>query len=116
MSHATFNYVRTYRLRHALTRRELALLIGQRSATAISRFESGQRVPRLRSALALQVIFGPMPHDIFPGIYEDVEEDVMRRALQLREQLEGRTDRRSSAKLELLDAIPARGWASDSSL
>lgn len=108
MKYSTFNYVRTFRQRHALSEEELALLINQRSPSAVSHFESGDRVPNLEGALALQVIFGLAPRDMFPGFFERIEEDVMRRGQQLNQRLEGKTDRRSLAKRELIEAMPGR--------
>lgn len=108
MRQHTFNYVRTCRLRHALTPQELAHLINQRSATAISQFEAGDRVPSLEGVLALQVVFGLKPHELFPDFFAKVEEAVMRRAKTQYEELEGNTDPRSEAKRELFDAMPGR--------
>jgi DNA-binding XRE family transcriptional regulator len=108
MNNASFNYVRTFRQRHGLFNEELALLINQRSRTAVSFFETGDRVPNLEGALALQVVFGVAPREMFPGFYETVEEGVMRRAERLHARLEGKTDQRSAARLRLLEEMVAR--------
>lgn len=113
MKHSSFNYVRVSRERHGLSREDLAGLMEQRSLRAIRRFERGDAVPTLEGALALQVIFGMEPRDIFPGLFEVVEDAVMRRARDLYAKLEGLTDRWSAAKRELLEAIPARARGSD---
>lgn len=106
MTHSSFNYVRTFRKRHALTELDLAFLIGQSSDRAICAYERGDRNPTLEAALALQFLFSQVPHQIFPGLYEAVEEKVMQRAAHLLRRLEGRRDRRSEAKRELLEALP----------
>ncbi len=108
MKHSAFNYVRTFRQRFALSEGELALLIGQRSASAVSHFESGDRVPNLEGALALQILFGQAPREMFPEFDEFVEDALMRRAAELLTQLEGKTDQRSEAKRRLLEGIPGR--------
>jgi DNA-binding XRE family transcriptional regulator len=108
MKHRSFNYVRTYRQRYALTDGELALLINQRSGSAISHIELGDRVPTLEGALALQIVFGLAPREMFPGFFEAVEDGVMARAKRLYESLESNSDRRSQAKRDLLDEIPGR--------
>lgn len=108
MKHSTFNYVRTCRLRHALTAQELARLVGQSSDTAISKIENGERVPTLELALALQIVFGQSPRAVFPEFYEHVEESVMRRARDLYDEVEDASDGRSVAKRELLEAMAAR--------
>lgn len=116
MQHSTFNYVRTFRQRSALSEEELAYLINQMSHTAVSYFETGDRVPTLEGVLALQVIFGIGPRDMFPGYYERVEDGVMRRAAQLLARLEGKTDQRSEAKRQLLEAMPGRSEDNDQGL
>ena len=105
MNNASFNYVRTFRQRHALSEDELAFLINQRSHTVISRYEVGRRVPNLESALALQALFRQEPRQMFPGLYELVEEGVMRRAKALMDQIGSKSDPRSGAKREFLEGL-----------
>jgi transcriptional regulator with XRE-family HTH domain len=109
MTNSSFNYVRTFRKRHALSKFELAFLIGQRSDSAVHWFERGDRKPTLEAALALQILFSQVPHQLFPGLYEAVEERVMRRAAQMLRDLEGRRDRKSEAKRRLLEQLPLAG-------
>jgi DNA-binding XRE family transcriptional regulator len=103
-----FNYVRTFRKRHGLFSEELAHLINQRAHASITFFESGDRVPNLEGALALQVVFGFAPREMFPGYFELVEDRVMRRAARLHAKLDGKTDRRSLARLGLLEEMAVR--------
>lgn len=105
MNHASFNYVRTLRQRYAFKEKELAFLINLRSSSAISRIEVGRRPASLETALALQVLFGQGPREVFPGLYEAVEDTVMRRAQSLIERLEARSDTRSVAKREFLEGL-----------
>jgi len=108
MKNSTFNYVRTQRQRHALSEEELALLINQRAKSSVALIESGDRLPTLESAFALQVVFGVELKQLFPDYYEAVEDGVMRRASLLHERLEGKADIRSQAKRELLEAMAQR--------
>jgi DNA-binding XRE family transcriptional regulator len=105
MNNASFNYVRTFRQRHALSEDELAFLISHRSHTTISKIEVGRRAPNLAGALALQVLFRQQPRQMFPGLYEAVEEGVMQRAKTFIDDLEGRSDPRSLAKREFLEGL-----------
>ena len=105
MNHASFNYVRTFRQRHCFTEDELAYLVSHRSHTRISRIEVGRAVPNLAVGLALQVLFRQTPKQMFPGLYEAVEDEVMRRAKSFLDDLEGHDDRRSRAKRELLEGL-----------
>lgn len=107
MKRRSFNYVRMFRQRHALTEQELANLLDQGSHTIISRIEGGEREVGLRTALALQVLFRQEPRQMFPGLYEWVEEAVMRRAKEQIDRLEGKEDQRSLHKREFLEGLAA---------
>lgn len=113
MKHSAFNYVRTHRQRHGLSHEDLAGLIRQESATAISQYERGRRVPTLEGALALQVIFGMAPKEMFPDFFAWVEDGVMRRGADLYSKLDGLSDRWSEARRELLDAMASRATGQD---
>ena len=105
MNNESFNYVRTFRQRHALSEDELAFLISQRSHTTISKIETGRRTPNLEGALALQVLFRQQPRQMFPGLYELVEDGVMQRGKSMIDDLADRVDRRSVAKREFLEGL-----------
>jgi transcriptional regulator with XRE-family HTH domain len=115
MNNSSFNYVRTFRQRYGLNERELAFLINQRSHTAVSRIEVGDRVPDLEGSLALQVVFRQPPHRVFPGFYELVEEGVMRRAVTLIAELAEDKSERSGAKRAFLESL-ARPDESDAAV
>lgn len=113
MNHHAFNYVRTLRQRHGFSEDELAFLVSHHSHAPISRIELGRAVPNLGVALALQVLFGQEPRRIFPGLYDNVQDEVMRRAQSFLEDLEGRDDRRSRAKREFLEGLAGRDLDDD---
>jgi len=106
MEKSVFNYVRTQRQRHGLSTHELAFLL-KRAPSYISQLEYSDGLPSLEIALALQVLFRQEPRHLFAGLYESVEDDIMRRAAQMLSALEGREDRRSVAKREFLESLPA---------
>lgn len=98
------NRVRTERRRWALTQKEVALLLGFESRTPVSRIEQGERVPNLETALALEVLFGVAPRTLFPQVFGEIEEQVMREALTLYEatlQSSKPREKRKRALLEL---------------
>lgn len=76
------NYLRTHRRRLGLTQSDVAFLVGVRS-DVISRYELRARVPRLDGAFAIQVVLGQSTHELFPGVYEEVEAVVVKRARTL---------------------------------
>lgn len=76
------NYVRTHRRRLGFSQGELGFLLGT-DRTVISRYELRERVPRLDGAFALQVALEMAPQELFPGVYEEIEAQVIVRARQL---------------------------------
>ncbi|HZS53849.1 MAG TPA: helix-turn-helix transcriptional regulator [Bryobacteraceae bacterium] len=105
------SYLRSYRLRWGLTQLELAYLVGLVDASAISRIEEEKRLPPLYIAFALQVLFGVAPRELFPGLFSDIEDAVLRRAYTLYEKLQGTPTKRTKTKLDLLEEVLARAKA-----
>jgi hypothetical protein len=100
MSHR--NYLGAHRKRWALTKQELAHLIGYRARDPVSRCEASIREPTIRIVLGCEVVFGLSSRAIFPSLYDDVEEIVILRAAALDETLRGRDDPAAQRKRELL--------------
>lgn len=80
-------YLRTHRRVWGLSQRELARLLGLACGAQVSRIESSKRDPALRVALACQTLFGVPPCDMFPHVYAEVEEQVIRDVYELHEGL-----------------------------
>ncbi|MDF7774289.1 helix-turn-helix domain-containing protein [Sphingomonas sp. AOB5] len=95
------------RRKHALTQYDLADLIGVSQST-IGRLEDdpsyAQRL-RLDAVLALQVIYGKLPGKLFPHLYEEVEDAVMRRVAALDRKLDGQTGSTAEHRRALLSQI-----------
>jgi len=89
---------------------EVAHLVGV-SRSMISRYENGMLPPGARSILALEVVFGRCGRHLFPHVYADVQDAVMRRAVKLDRSLQGRADAVSERKRELLSEMVRRGRA-----
>lgn len=102
------NYLSFHRKRWALSQRELAGLLGHASRSAVSRLELGGGRPSLRFALACQTIFGLGVAELFPDLFEQHQDDVMRRAAALDERLRGKTDQNAARKRELLGDMVER--------
>ena len=100
-------YVRRNRRQWSLSQEELARLLGI-SQTRVSRCESSEVAPEIEIALGLQVIFGRSPRALFPGLYGRIEEAVMAMAAEMDRQLEGKKDRISLRKRELLAHMSRR--------
>ncbi|KYK46060.1 hypothetical protein A1D31_33725 [Bradyrhizobium liaoningense] len=101
-------YLRTFRRRWGLTQTELAFLIGIKSSTLVSRFEELKRTPNLSAAFACKIIFDATLAELFPGLFDDVQEAVYLRATELYEELQGSTSKATRAKLDFLEAVLSR--------
>jgi DNA-binding XRE family transcriptional regulator len=113
MHHKT--YVRHNRKLWSLSQKDLSDLLGI-SQTAVSRLESGDSPPDIKVALALQVVFGKCPHDIFVDLYRAVEDEVMRAAAEMDRWVAGKTDRKSMHKQQLLESMVIRSGGSSEPL
>lgn len=101
------NAIRFNRIRSALTQRELVDLLGLSQST-LSEMELLAETTRLETALALQVIFGTQPRQMFATLYTKIESAVMRRAAALEEKLRHKTDATSQRKLRALGGMVRR--------
>ena len=116
MHHKIPTYIRTHRRRWGLTQRDLAHLFGSKSASQISRWEKLARLPTLRFAFTCQIIFGEVPHNMFPKHFSEIEEAVTQRASELEALLEESVSQASKRKRELLHAVLRRARDSRSSV
>lgn len=106
-------YLRTFRRQAGLTQRELAQLIGCPNDIAVSRLERSSHRPRLHVALACEVVFRASLRELFPDMYEEVEQLVFTRAHTLRRRLVA-TSRLTPRKRQCLKTV-GRLTASSSS-
>lgn len=97
-------YVRAIRLRWSLTQDELARLLGYKSRSTIWAIEKCEMAPNTESLLALEMIFGKRPEELFPELYDLVEERVARDLYEMQQELteKGTDTPRTRAKHQLL--------------
>jgi transcriptional regulator with XRE-family HTH domain len=100
--------MKNHRRRWALSQRELSYLLLGISKSAVSRYESGNCLPPLKIVVALEVVFGLSPKTLYPHLYAEVEDGVMRQAADFSIRLEDATGTRAAIKQELLAAISDR--------
>ena len=98
-------YLRTFRRRSGLTQREFAFLLGLKHGAAVSRIERSKRVPSLVWARASVLVFGTRARELFPGIFSEVHEAVLRRVYELYEELQGNPSKATRAKLDFLEEV-----------
>jgi len=77
-------HIRLLRRRAGLTQRELAVLLGYRTHSQISRFENGSRLPDASELLQLEVIFGVVPSGVFPHLRDRAAKAVLVRIRKLK--------------------------------
>lgn len=100
------NYLRTHRKRTGFSQEELAFLLGCQNASKVSRYERFARLPTLKTALAYEAIFGASIRELFAGIYEEIEQEVRKRAETLAQKIYTENpDLLTASKLDHLRAI-----------
>ena len=105
-SKQNYNYLRTFRRRQGLHQDDVAALLGNVTSTAVSRHETGARIPTLETALAYEAIFGAPVRELFADQFQDVEAAVRSHARELTsylEQLEASPE--LSRRLEAINAL-----------
>lgn len=65
------------------TQQQLALLLGLRCSKAVSAMERGLRLPTLKVALTMEVVFGTRLSDIYPDLCAYLAEAAMLREERL---------------------------------
>jgi DNA-binding XRE family transcriptional regulator len=105
MRRGAYSFVRASRRRWGLTQPELALLVGLTSSTAVSRIERSKRTPAAPILIACCMVFGAAVPELFPSLHAEIETAVAEAARILLAQLEGRTDKVSVRKHQLLEAM-----------
>lgn len=102
------NYLRTFRKRTGLSQADVAYLFGRERGSKISRYERGDRMPQLTTAIGLEIIYGTSLRKLFGGHYEAVERDIAKRArYMLRRYARVNRDQRLTHKLASLSVIAA---------
>lgn len=82
-SQISSSHLRKERRTFGLWQRECATLLGLNDPSALSRIERDLRLPSLETLIACVVLFRKPVEKLFPRLYADVEEQVMRKASEL---------------------------------
>lgn len=107
MHHAPLpNYLRSHRKRLGLSQGDLAVLLGCRCGTKVSRYERFRRQPNLATVFAFEVIAGVPAKTLFAGVYVSIEREVVRRTEALLKELSARPeDIRTRRRIRSLNAV-----------
>jgi transcriptional regulator with XRE-family HTH domain len=97
------NHLRANRKRLALYQDEVAFLLGAQNGDQVCRYEQFDRVPSLETALAFEAMFKRSVSELFPGLYQRIEQEVAARAKGLVERTgRGEANQRIARKREAL--------------
>jgi transcriptional regulator with XRE-family HTH domain len=77
------NHLRANRKSSALSQDEVAFLLGNQNGAQVCRYEQFERVPSLETALAFEAMFKKSVSELFPGLYQKIEQEVAVRAKTL---------------------------------
>jgi DNA-binding XRE family transcriptional regulator len=94
-----------YRRRAGLVQPEIATLIGIESPASVKRYEAGDALPNLRTAIALAIALNQPVEEVFAGIADDAREDIARRAAALLEAMTDEPTHENILKLETLSRL-----------
>lgn len=115
MSHPHRINLKPYRKRSGFTQQELGFLLGLQQHSCISRYEAGESIPSLETALAYQAVFGRELQELFPELHERVFTSVGERARQLSQRLScGEEKRKTAYKIQKLESLQRGALASAS--
>lgn len=110
------SYLRTHRARWGLTQPELAALLGEVSASLISKYETLARTPGVRALIGCEFVFGEPARRLFPALYASIESAVTLRAVDCAEALGPTEEKAGKVKRELLEAIATRAASEATSI
>jgi transcriptional regulator with XRE-family HTH domain len=101
------NYLRANRKRLTLSQDEVAFLLGTQSGAKVCRYERFVREPSLQTAFAFEAIFQKPARELFGGLYQKVEQEVVARAKVLAYRIDhrrpiGRTRRKREAVMDIV--------------
>ena len=81
--HKLLNYLKTNRLRSGLTQTRMAYLLNCRSRYEISRYERNARVPRFRTLLGYELLFGQSLIHLYAGVAMTIGRGLGKRSRSL---------------------------------
>ena len=109
MSSKLTSYLHVRRRQWRLSQKELAFLFGYRTDSIVSRYEHDERPMTLALGFACSLIFGIEAKNLFPKLFEEVEDGVVRRLYELYNRLKaGKPSKKTDVKLRLLEQALSR--------
>lgn len=88
MSPPLYNQTKTSRKKAGLSQDDVAFLLGKESGSYVSRVEQNKITPDLFTALSYQILFDIQVHQMFAGIYTEIQPILITRIAKLTNILE----------------------------
>jgi len=79
MKTAELNYIWKYRNKAKMGQKRVAHLLNHADHTQISKWETGEKVPTVKSLFKLAHIFQVSPEELFKNLYSSCEKEVNER-------------------------------------
>src|SRR4051812_38577286 len=109
VSHHLPNYLLANRKRLGLSQDEVAFLLGVKNGAKVCRHERFVREPSLEAILAYEAIFQKPIRELFRGLFQRIEKQVVARARVLcKKQSPSRSTAYHNRRLATLEAIVER--------
>lgn len=74
------NHIFNMRRNRRLLQKHLAALLGHQYTYMISKYEHGQRLPPLETALLLEIALGVRLPDLYPDLYRQLQALILKRS------------------------------------
>src|SRR5438132_6048532 len=81
------NFILNMRRNRGLAQKQLAVLIGHKHTSMLSKYEHGRSLPPLQTALLLEIVLGVRLPELYPELYQTLTRQVATRAKRLPPQL-----------------------------
>jgi transcriptional regulator with XRE-family HTH domain len=109
MSYVESIALKSHRKRVGLIQEDMAILIGVQSASQVSRHESSEREPDLRTAIAYSIVFDVSLRELLPKLFREIAGEVNARANRLISEIGSSDDKlHQDHRLEVLRRVSAR--------
>jgi len=103
------NYLRSNRRHMALSQGEVGFLLGKHGGAKVCRYERFTCQPELETVLAFEAIFQKPASEIFAGLYQQVQRDVMARAKVLAHKIEcGKPNRKTTVRRQAISSFTSK--------
>ena len=81
------NHLWTYRKKMGLSQKRVAYYAGLKTTNAFSKYEHGGKLPNLKNALKLEIVYRTPVAFLFPDLYGRLRNEIRQREEKLRKDL-----------------------------